>query len=69
MEICFTGGGGHEAHDAGAEGRDDLHPPLQRRLQRRVEGGGACRWRSQVGFHIKYLTFSLPLIWAATRHP
>ena len=66
----LSGGGGREAHDAGAEGRDDLHPPLQRRLQRRVEGGGACWWCSQVAFLIKIPDFLiLSLFWAATKHP
>ena len=47
---AIAGGGGHEADDARAEGRDHLHPPLQRCLQRGVQGGRA-RWRcSKVAF-------------------
>ena len=45
-----AGGRGHEAHDAGPEGGDPLHHPLQRCLQRGVQGGRA-RWRcSKVAF-------------------
>ena len=55
MELFIAGGRGHEADDAGAEGRDDLHPPLQRRLQRRVEGDRACRRCCQVGCPPVYL--------------
>ena len=62
----ITGGSGHEADDAWAEGRDDLHPPLQRCLQRRVQGGRTCRWGGQVRALALFrsslpLFFSLPL--------